>query len=258
MYQVSDHFSGINRHPHWNRLATGGAWVEELSGLHLTLRGAQAGTLSVAQIDDYLNRPRSEYLWTPPLTLRMRARVTLPSSRLLGTAGFGFWNNMAPLWSDHMEVMPNWIWFNFASAQSTFSITNGPPNGWKASIVTGGRGGEKTLSWSKTLQQVPILGRAANRVRLPAREAGLEHWDFTAWHDFEIHWLREMIHLRIDGEEVLEARIRQPIPLAFVAWMDNNFASVRSNGEMELGNLAVAEEQSLLIDGLEIIRDRGE
>lgn len=250
--KVQDDFLGESRNAHWNRLATGSAWVDESFGLRLKLAKAPAGKLSVAQVDDYINRPRADYCWLPPLILRLKARVTHPSGSLLGTAGFGFWNNMAPLWGTRMEVNPNWIWYYYASPQSTISLTNGPANGWKASAVYGGKGGERAMAAANAFMKIPLLGRLVTGVRMPAREKALPDWDFTQWLDFEIHWLPESIHFRIDGEEVMAARVKVSVPLAFVAWIDNNFASVKPNGEFEVGNLAVEQEQSLLIQSLEI------
>jgi hypothetical protein len=252
MVQVQDEFSGESRSAHWNRLAAGSAWVEESFGLRLSLRDAPSSKLSVAQIDDYINRPRSDYLWLPPKIFRLKARVSHLAGELLGTAGFGFWNNMAPLWGTHMEVNPNWIWYYYASPQSTISLTNGIANGWKASAVYGGKGGERAMAAANTFMKIPLFGKLLTGVRMPAKEKSLEEWDFTQWHEFEIHWLPESIHFRIDGEEVLAARVKVSVPLAFVAWIDNNYATVKPNGEFEVGYLAVGQEQSLMIQSLEI------
>lgn len=252
MTKVLDEFSGDFRNAHWNRLASGSAKVEESFGLRLSLKNAPSGRLSVAQIDDYIDRPRSDYLWLPPLILRLKARVSHVSGELLGTAGFGFWNNMAPLWGNGMEVNPNWVWFYYASPQSTISLTGGMANGWKASVVNGGRGGERSMAAANTFMRIPLLGRLLTGVRMPAREKALDGFDPTLWHEFEIHWLPEAIHFRIDGDEVLAARVKVTIPLAFVAWIDNNFATIKPNGGFEVGNLAIEQEQSMMIQNLEI------
>jgi hypothetical protein len=252
MKRIADRFNGIQRHPHWNRLAVGSAWVEESYGLKLILKSVPEGFLSTAQLDDFQTLPREYFPWQPPVTLRLRARASLPSGQLLGTAGFGFWNNMAPLSSTHMEVFPNWMWFYYASPQTTISPVHGPANGWKASVVHGGLGGERAMAWNDTLLRIPLIGKKLGRVQMPAREKSLENWDFSVWHDFEIYWHREAVHFRIDGDEVLEAHLRVEMPLAFIAWMDNNYAGIQPDGNVELGYLAVPEEQMLIIDNLEI------
>lgn len=252
--KVQDEFLGESRNAHWNRLACGSSRVEEIHGLKLSIQNAPSGRLSVAQIDDYIDRPRADYLWLPPLIFKLKARVSHINGDLLGTAGFGFWNNMAPLWGSGMEVNPNWIWYYYASPQSTISLTNGLPNGWKASIVHGGGGGERSMAAANTFMKIPLLGRLLTGVRMPAREAPLNDWDFTGWHEFEIHWMPESIHFRIDGDEVLTARIKISIPLAFVAWIDNNYATVKPGGAFEVGYLEVEQEQSLLIQSIEIVQ----
>jgi hypothetical protein len=252
MIKITDRFNGLQRHPHWNRLTIGSAWVEESYGLRLIMRNGPAGSLCSAQLDDFVSRPREEFPWTPPVVLKLRARVNLPAGDLLGTAGFGFWNNMAPLWSRRMEVLPNWIWFYYASPETTVSPTKGPASGWKASVVHGGLGGENAMAFNDFLLRIPLIGKKLGRVRMPTQEKDLSAWDFSIWHDFEIHWHREVIHFRIDGEEVLEAHLRVDMPLAFYAWVDNNYAGVKENGEMDLGYLGIPGEQVLMIDNLEI------
>ncbi len=256
MIKIAERFNGLQRHPHWNRLTVGSAWIEENYGLRLIMRNVPAGALCSAQLDDFITRTRAEYPWTPPLVLKLRARVNLPAGMLLGTAGFGFWNNMAPIWNDHVEVFPNWIWFYYASPETTISPTRGPASGWKASVMRGGSGGEQAMAWNDTLLRIPLVGSKLGKVRMPGKEQTLDRWDFSIWHDFEIHWNREVIHFRIDGEEVLEVHIRMEFPLAFMAWVDNNYAGVKENGEADLGYLAIPGEQVLMIDNLEITPGR--
>lgn len=252
MIRIADRFNGLQRHPHWNRLTVGSAWIEENYGLRMVMRNAPAGSLCSAQIDDFTTRSREDYFWEPPVSLKLRARVNLPAGQLLGTAGFGFWNNMAPLWSSRMEVFPNWIWFYYASPETRLSPTRGPASGWKASAVHGGPGGERAMAWNDTLLRIPLIGKYLGRVTLPTREKSLDTFDFSIWHDFEILWNREVIHFRIDGESVLEAHMRMTMPLGFYAWIDNNYTGFKENGEVDLGYLQIPDEQVLLIDNLEI------
>lgn len=258
MVQISEHFNGLQRHPHWNRLTVGSAWIEENYGLRLILRNSPAGYLCSAQLDDYICHAREDYPWEPPVTLRLRARTNLPSGELPGTTGFGFWNNMAPLWNNHMEVFPNWIWFYYASPETRISPTASPPSGWKASVVQGGPGGESAMAVNDSLLRIPLIGKYLGKVSMPAVETMLDGWDFSTWHDFEIIWNREVIHFRIDDEEVLEAHLRMTARLAFYAWIDNNYTGIRDNGDVVPGYLAIREEQALMIDHLEITPTRKE
>ena len=85
--------------PRWVQLAVGRARVEWGERLRLVLSEARAGQLALAQVDDGTARPRGRYLWRPPLVLEARVRFSHAAGELLGTAGFGLWNNPAPLWS---------------------------------------------------------------------------------------------------------------------------------------------------------------
>lgn len=251
---IFDTFDGKTRSLHWNRLARGAAWVLENEGLKMTVNGAAAGKLSVAQIDDYIHLPRKRYLWTPPLRLKTRLRVSHPSGQLLGTAGVGFWNNPMPLWGTRMEVNPNWIWFYYASPDSTIALTDGPTSGWKASIVNAGPGGEKMMALSDRLMHLPVVGSTLSKMRLPAQENTLDAVDFTTWHDLTIEWLPDEITFWVDGVVVLHGHIHMQVPQAFVAWLDNNYAAVTPDGQFDIGNLAVPHEQSLELSHVEIIQ----
>ncbi len=252
MPDIFDAFDGQRRHPHWNRLAFGCSRVEEQDGARMIVEDAVAGSLSVAQYDDYVNRPRANYLWRPPLRLKARLRVSHPSGKLLGTAGIGFWNNMAPLWSTRMEVYPNWVWFYYASPQSNIALTNGPTSGWKASIVNGGKGGNLAMALSDQLLKLPGIGKALTGMRMPANEAALDEVDFTQWREVEIEWLPGRIRFAVDGRTVLDAAVHVKVPLAFVTWLDNNFAALDNSGKFTVGNLAVPGRQTLELAFVEI------
>jgi len=249
---VFDTFDGETRSLHWNRLARGAAWVLEDGSLRLKIHGASAGSLSVAQIDDYLHLPRQRYLWQPPLRLNTRLRVSHPTGQLIGTAGVGFWNNPMPLWGTRMEVKPNWIWLYYASPQSTISITDGPTSGWKASILNAGTGGEAMLALSDRLMKLPGLGRTLSSMRMPAQENSLDKIDFTSWRDLTIEWLEEEITFWVDGIVVLHAHLQVTVPQAFVVWLDNNYAALTSDGKFDIGSLAVVQEQVLELSHVEI------
>lgn len=252
MERVYDAFDGRRRSTHWNRLERGAAWVQEKDGLKLIVEGAEAGNLSVAQIDDYIHLPRARYYWRPPLQLHTRLRASHPSGELLGTAGVGFWNNPMPLWGTRMEVNPNWIWFYYASPQSNISLAAGPTHGWKASVVHAGRGGGTLLALGERLMQLPGVGRWLSQARFPAQEAALDSIDFTHWHDLTIEWLSDRITFRADEQVVLQAELTLDVPLAFVAWLDNNYASLTPDGKFEVGNLAIPQRQAVELAFVEI------
>ena len=140
---------GTSRHS-WRRLEVGGASLRRTQeGLRLAVTDATTAQYSDAQIDDYADHSRRDFLWRPPLTLQIHARFSQESrsidaaSGLLGTAGFGFWNDpfscsVLPyaLTGKRPPAPPRAIWFFYASPPSdmkTHMDVRG--NGWKAATV---------------------------------------------------------------------------------------------------------------------------
>ncbi len=238
--------------PHWAQVAIGRSRVEMANGLRLLLEEASTGQLALAQLDDYVARPRERYLWRPPLVLETRARFSHPGGELQGTAGFGFWNNPAPLWGTRLEASPRWLWFYYASPASTLSLLPGPPNGFKAAVVHGGKAGGLAMTLFQALLKAPATGRRLAGTRLPAVEMTLNGDLMATWHTYRIAWLPSRIAFQVDGQAVLETGRVPPGPLAFVAWIDNNYAALDERGEMQLGHLAIGRPQWLELEYLSI------
>ena len=49
----------------------------------------------------------------------------------------------------------------------------------------------------------------------------------------------------VQGEIVLHVQLELNLPLAFIARLDNNYASLKSSGEFDIGNLKVPQRQML-------------
>ncbi len=248
-----EHFAAGSLDHHWTRLAIGRSRVDLGGGLRLAIDEAREGQLALAQLDDHIARPRAGYLWQPPLVMEARARFC-PGDGFLGTAGFGFWNNPAPLWATRFEASPHWLWFYYASEQSTLSYLPGPPHGFKAAAVSGGRGGTLAMTLFAPLLKAPLAGPRLGRTRLPADEMTLDRGLMGAWHTYRIAWLADRVAFQVDGTRVLETAHVAAGPLAFVAWADNAYAAPDARGEMQLGHLAVSQPQWLELEYLSIAR----
>src|SRR3982751_1520550 len=103
----------------WRPLQIGGGQLLLYDqGLRLLVAGARRDRYADAQIDDYPDLARRHFPWHPPLTLTGRARVSGP---IVGTAGFGFWNNpFSPLGG--RPALPAAIWFFHASPPSDMPL----------------------------------------------------------------------------------------------------------------------------------------
>src|SRR5712692_7152904 len=129
---VEDNFqNGLS--PYWVRFSIGHADIEhEQSIARFVIDGAAQGQLSDAELDDHRALPREKLKWTPPLRMSVRARMSHRADEMLGTAGFGFWNDPFD-WVGNVAVPPNALWFFYASPQSDIAfVPNIAGNGWKA------------------------------------------------------------------------------------------------------------------------------
>ena len=258
---VKDDFE-IGIAPYWVRFAAGTGQIEWEPGiLRLGLAQAESsaqpplGTawLSDAQIDDYHERDRRALPWRPPLTVTVRARFSHPVDALHGTAGFGFWNN--PFVASGAAVAPNAIWFFFASPPSDMALVRGVPGwGWKAAALNGGDVNPLAIALGNLLLRIPgierLLVRAASSTVRAAEQ--LLALDATAWHDYTLFWDRCLATWSVDGVEVLRTASPPAIPLGFVAWMDNQWAVMRPQGDIGFGLVGVPQRQWMELSRVEI------
>jgi len=227
-------------------------------GLRLALEGATADRYSDAQIDDHTGQRASRYPWRPPLRMRIRARAShaaYPASApvrndgrwLRGTAGFGFWNAPFTLAGGGVRL-PEAVWFFAASPPSNMALTaDGVGYGWKAQVVHARRIGAlaATASLALTALWARVSGDERPAARWMERLTGAQEQaldptqaDLRQWHDYALEWRPERAHFSIDGREVFAASDPPQGPLAFVAWIDNQYAVATPRGELHFGALA--------------------
>ena len=116
--------------------AGGGEVEAREAGWRLRLPPTSSQVYSDAQLDDYQGRPRRAFPWRPPLTLTFRARFSHPAGALIGTAGFGLWNNPYPNAVNRLPALPRAAWFFYASPPSNMALAAGAPGqGWKAAVM---------------------------------------------------------------------------------------------------------------------------
>ncbi|HET9111895.1 MAG TPA: hypothetical protein VFN78_13785 [Ktedonobacterales bacterium] len=258
----------------WAQPLTGAARLHLAeSGLRLELDRSPASRYSNAQIDDYTGRRARDYLWRPPLRLRVRARAshavhpTRPSRDqstadrwLRGTVGFGFWNAPLTMAGGGLRL-PDALWFFGASPPSNMALTaHGPGYGWKAQLVRAHRPG--ALLATPPLALTALWARVSGDVRpaagwlermTGAREALLDSVaaDLRQWHDYTLEWLPDRARFWVDGRQALVAEDPPRGPLGFVAWIDNQYAVATPRGELRFGILD-CEPQWLELDSINI------
>ena len=258
---VQERFSGeVSGAPgvRWTRTLAGvGRLAMTGDGLRLSLEGATADRYSDAQLDDYTGLRASRYPWRPPLRLEARARAShaaYPADApartdgrwLTGTMGFGFWNAPFTMASGGIRP-PEAVWFFAASPPSNMALTAGGQGyGWKAQVVHTRRPG--------ALAAVAPLSLMALWARVSGNDRPAAHWmerltgaheqpldaaqaDLRQWRDYTLEWLPDIARFTIDGREVFAAPDPPRGPLAFVAWIDNQYAVATPRGELHVGAL---------------------
>ncbi len=234
-------------HPYWVRFATGYAHIENEPGvIRFVVDGAHAGQLSDAEIDDHRTLPRHKLAWTPPLRMIVRARMSHPAGAMLGTAGFGFWNDPFD-WVGNVQVPPNALWFFYASPPSDMAFARGVRgDGWKAATLNAGRADKLTMALGNFIFRLPGMSRLVfnlAQTRIHAHERVLDDVSLTEWHDYRIDWLPREARFFVDDVEVLRASNPPTVPLGFVAWVDNNATRMGPGREFDFQRIAVPQRQ---------------
>lgn len=243
--------------PYWVRLVTGSADIQRLSKrLRFVVEDADATRLADAELGDYHDRPRHHLPWRAPLRMAVRARFSHPADALAGTGGFGFWNNPFRTGGGQVFAPPNALWFFCASARSDMVISPGHPgHGFRAEMINSGTMPGWLVAVGDRLLQLPglrsLLYRAA-QTQVHAGAARLEGLETSGWHDYVLFWSRSEAVFSVDDQEVLRVQRPPPAPLGFVAWMDNQLAIARPDGEFRFGLEVVPGPQWLELDRVEI------
>ena len=245
-------------------LELGGGLVETttVGGFKLTIPSG-LDRYADAQIDDYRQLPRSRFHWRPPLRLELEARAT--PTALLGTMGFGFWNDPFALSlgqggaARRLPALPQAAWFFYGSPPNDLSLGGeSPAAGWLAMtmrsihVPIGVVGLPILTSWvlAKVSSVRGVLLRAARRI---------VHVDSAAirastddWHAYSLAWLPDRIMFRVDDELVLSSTVLPHAPLGFVAWIDNQYLCASPAAGLKFGVLPTTSPQALDIKSIAI------
>jgi len=233
--------------PHWIRFVTGHADLEWEKGIaRFVVEGAETGKLSDAEIGDYRAMPRAQLLWSPPLRMTARARMSHRAGEMLGTAGFGFWNDPFD-WVGKAQAPPNALWFFYASPQSNMAfVPNMRGHGWKAALLNAGQADKLTMAIGNFIFRLPGMSKmvfALAQTRINAHEQLLDEVALKDWHAYRIDWLEREAIFFVDGIEVCRANNPPRMPLGFVAWVDNNAAALGAGRAFAFKRIAISQRQ---------------
>jgi hypothetical protein len=233
--------------PYWGRFCIGHAQIENEPGiLRFVVDGAEDGALSDAELDDHRTAPRHRLAWQPPLRMTVRARTSHRAGEMLGTAGFGFWNDPFD-WTGNVQAPPNALWFFYGSPQNDMAFVRGVRgHGWKAATLNGGRSNKLEMTLGNFIFRLPGMSKlvfALAQTRIRAREKTLDEVALTDWHEYRIDWLEREAIFFVDNVEILRAPNPPTMPLGFVAWVDNNAASIGPGRDFGFQRIAVPQRQ---------------
>lgn len=230
-----------------------GRVVEASDALLLTTDPTPAGMYSDAQISDYQD---ADFRWRPPLRLTVRASA---SAGLVGTAGFGFWNQ--PFMPGQYRLrLPQAVWFFFSSPPSNMALAQGVPGpGWKAAAINARRWQFAALLPAAPLgfllMRVPALYRRlwpTGQRAIGVSEHLLDSALLAETHTYTIDWRRDGITFAVDGAEIHQTPSALGGPLGFVAWVDNQYAVVTPQGNFGMGVVPLEQSQTLRLEYIQI------
>lgn len=92
-------------------------------------------------------------------------------------------------------------------------------------------------------------GRAVQRFT-GAHEAAIAD-DMTRWHTYTLEWLKQGSRFWVDDKQILHTTKAPTKPLAFVAWLDNEYAVATPSGELRFGKTSCGS-QWLDLDSVKI------
>jgi hypothetical protein len=231
----------------------------------LTLGKYDGSDYADAQVDDY----HLDYVmrWRPPVQMTVRARFSHPEPALLGTAGFGFWNDPFGMtkipqrtsWRTYW-ILPQAVWFFFASPPSNMEFAQGVSGyGWKMATLDSSGWLAKALLPFAPLAMLLCRWRKGYEMLWPIAQRVLKIGEKSVptamdeWHTYDLEWRVEGVRFCIDDREVFRSKYSPRGPLGFVAWVDNQYMVATPQGHFRSG-LVATEKQWLEIESLDVRR----
>lgn len=246
----------------WRTQVLPGSAIESTgTGWRFCNESVPAGRYTNAQIDDYQGCRRRDMQWRPPLTLHVRARFSHDAGGLVGTAGFGFWNDPFMMTTGtNLPALPQTIWFFHGSPASDMKLDlDTPGHGWKAATVNARRLPFYLLAPAAPLA-IPLMNiRPLYRRLWPIGQRAIGVCEalidapMSDWHTYELRWHPDGAVWRVDDQAVLECSHRLSGPLGFVLWIDNQAMVATPWGRFRWRTEPVAQPQWMEVDELHII-----
>lgn len=244
--------------PSWQQVNVGGGEVCARNGiLHLTKPHTATDVYANAQIDDYQNLRRRDFLWRPPLTFTIRARFS--HNDLTGTAGFGFWNDPFMMTAARRPALPRAIWFFYSSSPSNMDLAMDVPGyGWKAATIDAQRPLFYALLPTAPIA-IPLMhSQPIYRFLWPIAQRAIDVSEalipqsMMDWHTYRIEWLAQTAAFFIDDHLIMECKTPPRGPLGLVIWIDNQYMVVTPQGRVKHGFVCSERVEQLELEWFQI------
>jgi hypothetical protein len=246
--------------------ATPAALVQQSSeqNLRMQIPPGPTGVYRWAQFDDYMQLPRRSFLWKAPLSLSLQARCT--AAELLGTWGFGFWND--PFNANlgiggtarRLPTLPNAAWFFYAAPPNHLAFHDTiPAQGFLAATFYSPQLPPALLALTLPFTPLLALPPAARILRkaiaMLVKQAAINiQTDVTIWHEFHVDWHPDRTRFYMDQQIILDTPITPRGRLGLVLWIDNQFAAFPPDGRLSFGTLPTLHKTTLDIKNLSITK----
>jgi len=228
----------------------------------LEIPAGRKGVYRLAQLDDYLTRSRSRFLWQPPMKFSLRAQAS--AKELPGTWGFGLWNDPFSLSlglggaAQRFPALPQAAWFFFASPSNYLSFRNDlPAQGFLASVFRSVPLPAPLLALASPALPLLLWSPSARLLRwilrgLIQQDTSLIQVDPTIWRTYALTWQADKVVFEVDGQAVLQTTISPRGPLGLVLWIDNQYAALPPDGRLAYGFLENPEAAWIELDTFEV------
>src|SRR5262249_21888878 len=147
----------------------------------------------------------------------------------------------------------------FGSPPSNMAFARGVPGyGWKVGTLDTSRASFLALAPTAPvgflLMRIPALYRLLWPIAQQAMGVSekLVPVSLTEPHTYRLDWLEKSVSFYVDDELLMHTSNSPRGPLGFVTWIDNQYAVVTPQGNIQIGLIAVPRAQWLALDNLTI------
>jgi hypothetical protein len=199
----------------------------------------------LSQLDDHTGLKRREFLWKPPLSLNLQARLS--AADLPGTWGFGFWNDPFSFLIAYggslgrFPTLPQAAWFFHASPQNYLSFRDDlPANGFLAATFRSQNIPAAMLAVAAPALGFTLFPRTARLMRglirrVVSQDSLSIKIDPTQWHKYALFWEDGQIIFSVDEMQIFQTTVIPQPPLCLVIWIDNQYAALPPMGRLKYG-----------------------